>query len=100
MTQHVADNCTFKMYIRFEWPKKWGKFIKEYTRWGFTVTKNSDNKPWVYICPKGLFGGLIFKGAYLSRGLSLERILHFNKYLKTLKQQPKTANSNNPWAST
>ena len=40
-------------------------------------TVKFDNKPWAYICSKGVFAGLIFGGAYFRRGLLLEGILHF-----------------------
>ena len=41
------------------------------------LTLNSNNKPWAYICSKGVFAGLIFGRAYFRRGLLLEGILRF-----------------------
>jgi len=40
-----------------------------------TIIKNSDNKPWAYICAEAFFAGLIFRGAFFPRGLLLEGIL-------------------------
>ena len=39
--------------------------------------KNSENKPQRLYFPKALFEGLIFGGAYIRRGLSMEGNLRF-----------------------
>ena len=41
------------------------------------ILQNSDNKPRGLCFSKALFEGLIFGGAYIQRGLSMEGNLHF-----------------------
>ena len=42
-----------------------------------TIKFHTDDKPWVYICSKGFFGGLIFGKASVWRGLLSKGILRF-----------------------
>ena len=65
--------------------------------------QTSDNKPWAYICSKGLFAGLIFGGAFywkefcVSKWVGLDNKNSLKRYKNSLKQL-KTANTNSQWA--
>jgi len=58
-----AGNGLGRFFLNLSKKKGWPSEEK-------TTPKNSNNKPWAYICSKGFFGGLIFGNSGNTRNTS------------------------------
>ena len=61
LTDHSSANCPW-CSTRLS-PEK--LLVRNIVNW--KIPWNSVNKPWAYMCSKGLFGGLVFGGTYYWR---------------------------------
>ena len=52
---------------------------------GFKYRKNSDNKPWAYICSKGFTAGLIFEELIFGGACYWKKSLRFQMGLEIAK---------------